>query len=573
MEEDKLDEERRGEDHETLKPLLSVIIYFTLVVSIGGLVFGYYIGFIISRFAVLNDLDSILHETIKAGLIGAILGAAAGGWINDCLGRKRSILIADALIFIGAASLVLLLFIDDSALFSNYCLETIGNMLISSGIGIISMTSPLYISEFSPPKLRDILISINFIFYGIGKFVFMYRDSSRTTNYAIALAGIPALLQFQEMMSFPESPMWLLSKKDRENEVVRFLRRIYTCCEVGKELDAFKLSIKKETDNEDELSYSGSNIFCKIRSAWSSPSIRKQFVVGTALQFVQQLVGLNALIFCIPNIHRMSGFGPSDPKDDITFIKTSLLANFGLLSMLGGFCCTLCLMARFGKRKMLYLSICYMLGGVLGLSFIFIVSPNTTEAVSRSQSTIYFNNTCLSYITTEDADSWDCLTCIRASSGCGFCRGTHYDILGQSSGACLIAGTNGISEACTDKNRSWITKYCEYNIFGQPVLISSAIYSLSYSASLEIIPWIMNSQMHPTEVRGIYGGTAATANWISFLIIIILSFFFTKTGGPLFIFLLISLSLFFVSWWIKLFVNENIGFSISTRKKELLNDL
>ncbi|KAI3840123.1 hypothetical protein MKX03_003579 [Papaver bracteatum] len=269
----------------------------------------------------------------------------------------------------------------------------------------------------------------------------------------------------------------------------------------------------------------------------------------------------------------MSGFGPSDPKDDIMFIKTSLLANFGLLSMVGGFCCTLCLMVRFEKRKMLCLSIFYMLGGVLGLSFIFIVSPNTTEVVSRSQSTIYFNNTCLSYITTEDEDSWDCLTCLRASSGCGFCRGTHYDILGQSSGACLIAGANGTSEACTNKNRSWITKYCEYNVFGQPVLISSAIYSLSYSAILEIIPWIMNSQMYPTEVRGIYGGTAATANWIFFLIIIILSFFLTKTGRPLFTFLLISLSSFFVSWWIKLSVPENIGFSISTRKKELLNDL
>ncbi|KAI3912381.1 hypothetical protein MKW92_048588 [Papaver armeniacum] len=542
-------EENRMDGYlETLKPCLSVITYLTVVSSIGGLVFGYYVGFIIARFGLLSDLDSVLRETIQTGLFGAILGATAGGWANDCLGRKCSILIADTLIFMGGLLHILLMYIGD-----NYCSETIGNTFIALGVGMASMSSPLYISELSPPKQRDILISINFIFYGVGKFTFLYLydDPIRTTSYIIALAGIPALIQFRLMMPFPESPMWLY-KKDREDDAIKVLKHIYTC-EVEKEFDAFKLSIRRVTADKYELRYYGNSIFSKIRSAWSRPSVRKQFVVGTALQVLQQLLGLNALIYCIPSINKMSGFGSTNSKNDIPYMKTSLLATFGVVSVFSGFYCSFCLVARIGKKKMLCWSIYCVLGGVFGLSFIFLVSPNGTDAVSRSDSTIHFkNNTCLSYITTEDKDSWDCWACLRASTGCGFCHGMHHNILGQSSGACLIAESNGTSQACFAENRSWSTKYCEHNIFKLPVIFSFAVYSYSYSVSLEIVPWIMNSQMYPTEVRGIYGGTAAMANWIFFLIIIISSFFLTEIGGPFFIFLLIGLFSFFGSRLIKL---------------------
>ncbi|MCL7032942.1 hypothetical protein MKW94_028290 [Papaver nudicaule] len=564
MEEGRMDGERGDGDLETLKPRLFPILYLTVCASIGGLVFGFYVGFIIARFGMLTNDNSILHETYKTGLVGAIVGAAAGGLTNDCVGRKSSILIADTLVFIGGVLLKLISFGDE------YCLDSMGNTFIALGVGMASMTSPLYISEFSPPKLRDTFVSINFIFYGVGKlaFFFLYIDSVRTANHIIALAGIPALFQFCLMFSFPEPPMWLY-KKDQEVDAIKALKNIYTCCEVGKEYDVFRLSIRREAAAEDEISYSGRNIFCRIRSALSSPSVRKQFVVGTALQIVQQLVGTNALIYCASSIRRMSGHGASNLKNDISFMKETLGESHGMSSIVSGFFCTLCLVAGYGKRKILCWSIYCMLAFAVCLSFMYIVSPNTTEFVSWSESTIHFkNNTCLSYLAAPDADSWDCLTCLGASTGCGFCRGTHNNILGQSSGACLDVEPNGTSQACSAKNRSWSTKKCEYNVFKLPVLMSYHYYAFFYSISLEIIPWIMNSQMYPTEVRGIYGGIAAVAYWTSFLIIILSSFFLTKIGGPLLVFLLISLFCFFASWLIKLFVPENVSFFISARAKK-----
>ncbi|KAI3872380.1 hypothetical protein MKX03_020964 [Papaver bracteatum] len=176
MEDGKLEDGIGREDRETLKPRLSSIFYLTLSGSIGGFVLGYYVGFILVRFGVLRDLDSILHETIRTGLVGAILGAAAGGWTNDCWGRKFSILLADTMILIGGVSRILLL----SIIGNKHSLEIIGNMFIALGVGMASMTSPLYISEISPPKLRDILVSMNFILYGIGEFTFLYLCSVST---------------------------------------------------------------------------------------------------------------------------------------------------------------------------------------------------------------------------------------------------------------------------------------------------------------------------------------------------------------------------------------------------------
>ncbi|KAI3888604.1 hypothetical protein MKX03_031373 [Papaver bracteatum] len=551
MEDGRLEDGIGREDRETLKPRLSSILYLTLSGSMGGLVLGYYVGFILARFGVLRDLDSILHETIRTGLVGAILGAAAGGWTNDYWGRKFSILLADTMILIGGVSHILLL----SIIGNKHSFEIIGNMFIALGVGMASMTSPLYITEISPPKLRDILVSMNFILYGIGEFTFLYlcSDTARTTNYIITLVGIPALFQFCLMLSNSEPPLWLY-KKDREDDAIEALKNLYTCGEVGKEFDAFRLSLKRET-NEDEIKYFDGSIFSKIRGSWSSPSVRKKFVVGTALQVAKQLIGLNALIFFVPSIREMSGFRASDAKTDISFMSDTLTATHGIVSIFAGFYCTLCLVIGFGKRKILSWSIYGMLGSALALSFIFTVSPNNTEVVSRSQRTTHFNNnTCLSYMPALDADSWDCLTCLQSSPGCGFCRGIHYNFQGQFSGACLIAEANGTSHACTDENGSWSTDYCEYNVFKQPflVLMIFQFYSLLCSVSLEILPWIINSQVYPTEVRGIYGGMAAAVNWIFFLIIIILSFLITKTGGPLFMFPLIGLFCFFGSWLIKL---------------------
>lgn len=93
---------------------------------------------------------------------GAIFGAAIGGWLNDRLGRKISILIADVLFFIGAILM---------AIAPAPWLIIIGRIFVGLGVGMASMTSPLYISEASPARIRGALVSTNGFLITGGQFL------------------------------------------------------------------------------------------------------------------------------------------------------------------------------------------------------------------------------------------------------------------------------------------------------------------------------------------------------------------------------------------------------------------
>ncbi|KAI3879443.1 hypothetical protein MKX03_014063 [Papaver bracteatum] len=551
--------------------------YLKLNAIIGGFVCTHaYInicmGFVLSRFYIQDDFQSILHEIVRTGLVGAVFGAAVGGWMNDCLGRRISILTADALVFIGGVFLMLLLSISDSASCSDCCLVTTGKTFIALGIVTVSMTSPIYISEVSPPKSRDTLVSSNYYLFAFGKFIFLCADSYLTafstsqdpigsTDYIIALAGFPALLQFVLMLSLPDSPIWLY-KRNREEDAIEALRKIYNFCEVEKEFDALRLSVTNETAGQDEKNYSVNSILSKIRTAWSSPLVRKQFVISNGLQVAQQLIGETGIIYCIPSIARMGSLASPNPDWDIWFMKFTYWIYYGVMALPGGIVGSYILVSRFGRRRVLLFNIYCVLWGLLGICFIYIISPNNIEGVSRLETIANFgNNTCSSYIEATNADRWDCLTCLRA--GCGFCAGINDNFMLTPGGACLTAEPNGTSQACFAKNRIWLTQECRMKAPAVATFYFSAVCHVSYSVMLGTIPWIINLKIYPAEVRGIYGGMAATTNWISFLSVIVLFFLLNKAIGSLFTIIFISLISVIVIQLIKMLIPEYKGFFLS----------
>ena len=81
-----------------------------------------------------------------------IIGVAFGGWMNDKLGRKISILVPDVAFFLGALVMVVV---------SVPLVIIMVRVLVGLGVGMASMTTPLYIYEASPTKIRGALVSIN----------------------------------------------------------------------------------------------------------------------------------------------------------------------------------------------------------------------------------------------------------------------------------------------------------------------------------------------------------------------------------------------------------------------------
>lgn len=97
---------------------------------------------------------------MSMGVGGAIVGAALGGWMSDKYGRKRSILIADVVFFFGAIVM---------ATAQLPWMIILGRIFVGLGIGTVSNTSPLYISEASPARIRGALVSINGLFITVGQ--------------------------------------------------------------------------------------------------------------------------------------------------------------------------------------------------------------------------------------------------------------------------------------------------------------------------------------------------------------------------------------------------------------------
>lgn len=99
---------------------------------------------------------------VSMAVAGAIFGAGIGGWMNDRFGRKKSILVADVVFFIGALVM---------AFAPAPWVIIIGRVLVDLGVGMASMTSPLYISEASPARIRGALVSTNGLLITGGQFL------------------------------------------------------------------------------------------------------------------------------------------------------------------------------------------------------------------------------------------------------------------------------------------------------------------------------------------------------------------------------------------------------------------
>lgn len=109
------------------------------------------------------DRKTWLQETIVSmAVAGAIVGAALGGWMNDRFGRRLSILLADVVFFLGAIVM---------AVAPAPWVIIMGRILVGLGVGMASMTAPLYISEASPARIRGALVSTNGLLITGGQFI------------------------------------------------------------------------------------------------------------------------------------------------------------------------------------------------------------------------------------------------------------------------------------------------------------------------------------------------------------------------------------------------------------------
>ena len=243
-------------------------MFLAVVAAVGGILFGYDTAVISGTTEIVKmqfGLSTGLEGWyVGCALIGSIIGVLVAGMLSDFLGRKKTMFISAVLFSISAIG---------CALSADFTQLVVFRIVGGFGIGIVSIVSPVYISEVSPAEVRGTMVSLYQLFITIGFLLaylmnFLIQKGLTVEEYWRPMLGaeaIPDLLFLVLIFFIPESPRWLAVRGQRK-------------------------------DNSE---------------AWAAlreRGILKAVLIGSAIAILGQFMGVNAVLYYGPKIFADAGF-------------------------------------------------------------------------------------------------------------------------------------------------------------------------------------------------------------------------------------------------------------------------
>ena len=294
---------------------LGYIIFLSVVAALGGFLFGYDTAVISGTIAQVTHLFQL--DTLQQGwyvgcaLIGSIIGVLFAGILSDKFGRK-STMILSAILFSTSAI--------GCAVSTDFNQLVIYRIIGGVGIGVVSIISPLYISEVAVAQYRGRLVSLYQLAVTIG-FLGAYLVNYQLLGYSMSnpdvstgwwnlvfvsevwrgmlgMETLPAIMFFIIIFFIPESPRWLILK-GKEEKATNILERIYT---------SSKEALFQLTETKSVLS-------SESKSEWKlllQPGIRKAVIIGVCIAVLGQFMGVNAVLYYGPSIFENAGLSGGD---------------------------------------------------------------------------------------------------------------------------------------------------------------------------------------------------------------------------------------------------------------------
>jgi len=264
-----------------------------VLAGIGGLLFGYDTGVIGGALPLIAsdfDWDTPFRKGVITSslLLGAALGAFLAGRLSDRLGRKRLILITAVTFVVGIAG---------ASLAPEAVTLVAFRVIIGLGVGSASVIVPLYIGEIAPPHVRGALVSLNQLAITIGilssQLIAYFLTTTGHWRIMIALAIIPSVVLGLGMLRQPESPAWLV-EQEREDEAREILNLVR---ERPEDVDA-------EINEVQDVARQREGV-----SALFGPGVRPALIIGLGLAIIQQITGINTVIYYAPTLLEGAGLG------------------------------------------------------------------------------------------------------------------------------------------------------------------------------------------------------------------------------------------------------------------------
>lgn len=343
----------------------SYLIFLSVVAALGGFLFGYDAAVIsgtISQVTTQFQLDQIQTGWfVGCALVGSIVGVLFAGQLSDRYGRKITMLIAAMFFSVSGIG---------CAFTGSFDQLVVARILGGVGIGVVSIVSPLYISEISVAHYRGRLVSLYQLAVTLG-FLGAYLANYQLLHLSqsgvevgsgwihtilvsevwrgmLGLSSVPALLFFFVVLFIPESPRWLVLR-----------------CRNDKALDVFQKIYLHGQDAQAQLNETVSVVQSENKSDWKflfQPGIFKAVMIGAAIAILGQFMGVNAVLYYGPSIFEEAGLSGGDALFSQVLVGivnavTTVIAVF--------------IIDKVGRKKLVYYGVSGMVLSLLLIGFYF----------------------------------------------------------------------------------------------------------------------------------------------------------------------------------------------------------
>jgi sugar porter (SP) family MFS transporter len=287
----------------------------SLTAALAGFIFGF-------DMVVISGADKAIQELwqtspwfhgffiMSMALWGTVIGSIFGGAPTEKYGRKKILMLVGILFTVSSVGSALA---NDPYLFSFF------RLLGGIGIGISSVAAPTYISEISTAQSRGRLVAMyqfNIVFGILIAYLSNYFlegvGGEKDWRLMLGVMTIPSLIYSFMVFGIPESPRWLIAKKQDTEGAKKVMSALGM-----DDVDAVMASIATPSSDKNSA------------TPFLSSKHRRIILLAFMVAFFNQVSGINFILYYAPRILAAAGLAEQESLlNSIAIGGTNLVFTF-----------------------------------------------------------------------------------------------------------------------------------------------------------------------------------------------------------------------------------------------------